>query len=53
MPPQEREIWELVTMRTAAETLGRDDTESQIREPMPEHQGIHTDKNQSKKCITA
>lgn len=34
---REREIWELITIKTAAETLRPDDTESQIREPMTEH----------------
>lgn len=34
---REREIWELITIKTAAETLRLDDTESQIREPMTEH----------------
>lgn len=34
---RDREIWELITIKTAAETLHPDDTESQIREPMTEH----------------
>lgn len=34
---RDREIWELITIKTAAETLCPDDTESQIREPMTEH----------------
>lgn len=34
---RDREIWELITIKTAAETLRPDDTESQIREPMTEH----------------
>lgn len=34
---RDREIWELITIKTAAETLRPDNTESQIREPMTEH----------------
>lgn len=42
-------IWELLSIMTAAEALEEDDIKTQIRGSRTEHEGILTDRNQTKK----
>lgn len=50
-PSQEAGLWEVGTMKTAAEAKRMDDANVQIRGSMTEQEGILTDTNQRKKSM--